>query len=104
MTGEISPSLVHPDSLADTLDAINAALFEQARLPVSLCTEAAVWVADRQGLPGSYAGMFAPTGYDYTFGTLTFTGEPVRSGAGTAHLLSEEACRALYRLSAFCHL
>jgi hypothetical protein len=47
--------------------------------------------------------MFAPTELDYAFGTLTFTGEPVLSGAGTGHLLSEEACRALYLLGAPLH-
>jgi hypothetical protein len=98
MISDKPETLVHPDSLGDTIDAINAALFEQLALPQPVCAEAAAWLADRQGLPGSYAGMFAPTGYDYAFGTLTFTGEPVRSGAATGHVLSEEACRALFRL------
>lgn len=91
-------TLVHPDSLGDTINAINSALFQPATLSQDTCIEAALWIADRQGLPGSYAGMFAPTGYDYAFGTLTFTGEPVRSGAAMGHLLSEEACRALFQL------
>jgi hypothetical protein len=99
MTGEISASLIHPDSLGDTLDAFNAAMFERSVLSSTICAETAEWIADRQGLPGSYAGMFAPTGYDYNFGTFTFTGEPVRSGAATGHVLSEEACRALFQLS-----
>lgn len=98
MISEPSGTLVRPDSLGDTIDAINAALFEHAALSQEICHEAATWIADRQGLPGSYAGMFAPTGYDYAFGTLTFTGEPVRSGAAMGHLLSEESCRALFRL------
>ncbi|RPJ45623.1 MAG: hypothetical protein EHM21_09255 [Chloroflexi bacterium] len=91
-------SVIHPDSLGDTIDAVNVALFDQISLAPAARNEAAEWIADRQGLPGSYAGMFAPTGYDYTFGALTFTGEPIRSGAATGHVLSEEACRALYRL------
>ncbi len=99
MTGEKSASLIYPDSLGDTLDALNAAMFERAVLSSGICAETAEWIADRQGLPGSYAGMFAPTGYDYTYGALTFTGEPVRSGAATGHVLSEEACRALFHLS-----
>lgn len=79
---------------------MNAALFDNR--PLSLEERAAVsaWIADRQGLPGSYAGMFAPTSYDYAFGALTFTGEPVLSAAGTGHVLSEEACRVLFRLGA----
>lgn len=91
-------TLIHPDSLADTLDAVNAALFSGQKITKTARAEVVGWIADRQGLPGSYAGMFAPTEYDYAFGTLTFTGEPVRSGAGTGHLLSEEACGVLYRL------
>jgi hypothetical protein len=98
MACPLSESLVRPDSLGDTIDAVNVALFNQTVLSLTVCTEAAVWIADRQGLPGSYAGMFAPTAYDYAFGTLTFTGEPVRSGAATGHILSEESCRVLYRL------
>jgi hypothetical protein len=80
------------------LDAVHNALFWEVALLPAQRAEAAAWIADRQGLPGSYAGMFAPTGYDYSFGTLTFTGEPVRSSASTGHILSEEACRALYLL------
>jgi hypothetical protein len=100
MASELKGSLIRPDSLGDTIDAVNLALFNQVALAPAVCTEVAEWIADRQGLPGSYAGMFAPTGYDYAFGTLTFTGEPVRSGAATGHVLSEEACRVLYRLEA----
>jgi hypothetical protein len=94
-----SPSvLVHPDSLGDTLHAINTALFYELPIEPAERQEAARWVAGRQGLPRSYAGMFAPTALDIAIGTLTFTGEPVVSEAGTAHLLSEEACRVLHRL------
>lgn len=95
---ERTNSLVHPDSLGDTLDALNAAWFDGCEISLVEREAAAAWLADRQGLPGAYAGMFAPTGYDYAFGALTFTGEPVPSKAGAAHLLSEETCRALYRL------
>ncbi len=98
MNNENPITLIHPDSLGETIDAVNAALFNAVTLPKKVSNETALWIADRQGLPGSYAGMFAPTGYDYAYGTLTFTGEPVRSGAATGHILSEEACRALFQL------
>lgn len=98
MTAESTTSLIFPDSLNDTLDAVNAALFENITLPESAKVEAAGWLTSRQGLPGSYAGMFAPTGADYAIGALTFTGEPVETRAGVGHLLSEEACYALNRL------
>lgn len=96
---EVVPSVhVYPNSLGDTLDAVNAALFDGGEIPTAARAEAAAWIADRQGLPGAYAGMFAPTEYDYAFGTLTFTGEPVQSAAATGHVLSEESCRALLLL------
>ncbi len=95
---DLPVTLIHPDSLGDTLDAVNAALFYRLPLDEDLRREAAQWIAARQGLPRSYAGMFAPTASDYVLGALTFTGEPVVSAAGAAHILSEEACHALYRL------
>jgi hypothetical protein len=91
-------SFIFPGSLGDTLDAVNAALFNREPIPPPMLEEAALWIADRQGLPGAYAGMFAPTDHDYAFGTLTFTGEAVKSGAAVGHVLSEEACRVLFRL------
>lgn len=98
MNNPASSTFIRPDSLAQTLDAVHDALFERRPISEQERTQAALWIADRQGLPGSYAGMFAPTEIDYTYGAQTFTGEPVRSGAGTGHILSEEACRALFLL------
>lgn len=89
---------IRPASLGDTLNSVNAALFYGQPIDPETRRETALWIADRQGLPGAYAGMFAPTEYDYAFGALTFTGEPVRSAAGTGHLLSEECCYTLNRL------
>lgn len=100
MTLDPINTLLCPGSLGDTLDAINDAAFFGRDVPLAARRVAALWLADRQGLPGAYAGMFAPTEHDYAFGALTFTGEPITSGAGTGHLLSEEACRALYKLGA----
>lgn len=100
MSVEVHSSMVFPSSLGDTLDAINHALFTGQPIPTDQRAEAVTWIADRQGLPGAYAGMFAPTEYDYAFGTLTFTGEPVRSSAATGHVLSEESCAALFHLGA----
>ena len=98
MTAETSITLIYPDSLGDTLDAVNAVLFENLSLSDDERAAAAAWIANRPGLPGSYAGMFAPTKYDYAFGALTFTGETIVSHAGAGHILSEEACYALSRL------
>lgn len=87
--------LVYPESLGQTLDALNSALFFGDKLSAGDKREAVLWLASRQGLPGSYAGMFAPTALDFKHGVRLFTGERISSKAGTAHILGEEACRAL---------
>jgi hypothetical protein len=42
--------LVQPDSLADTLDAVNAALLAGQPLTAAQREDAARWIAGRQGL------------------------------------------------------
>lgn len=89
---------VDPTSLAATVDAVNDALFVGRKVSKAGRTEAARWIAGRQGLPGSYAGMFAPTKRDRAEGVRLFTGESIRSYGGGGHVLGEEACRALILL------
>ncbi|MGD0536474.1 MAG: hypothetical protein ABSC03_02385 [Verrucomicrobiota bacterium] len=85
------------NSLGSTLDSISESLFFEHPIPESQRVVAARWIAARQGLPGSYAGMFAPTEKD-TLGIHLFTGEAIRSRARIAHILGEEGCRILTRL------
>jgi hypothetical protein len=92
--------LVDADSLGATLDAINESLFFVKPISQRDKTAAASWIAARQGSPGAYAGMFAPTALDFQRGVAVFTGESVRSRAATSHILGEEACRALRLLGA----
>ena len=91
--------LIRPTSLAMTLDGIADAFFMEQSLTKSQRNEVAQWIAHRQGQPGSYAGMFAPTKKDFQQGCTVFTGERVRSGAATSHILGEEACRTLLLLN-----
>ena len=84
-------------SLAATVDAVNEAHFLGRSIPRADRQRAAEWIAARQGLPGSYAGLFAPTKRDFE-GIRLFTGERIATGAGVAHILGEEACRALILL------
>jgi len=90
--------LVNSRSLGATLDALNDAFFRGRRLAGAERMNAAKWIAARQGLPGSYSGMFAPTTRDFGHGVQFFTGDRLRSRGGTAHILGEEACRALILL------
>ena len=91
-------TLLYTRSLAATLDAINEALFYQRRITNEEKKEAARWIASRQGLPGSYADMFAPTEEDRKEIPRVFTGEKPGSLASASHILGEEACRALILL------
>jgi len=90
--------LLDERSLAGTIDAVSDALFFGRRIPRNEAGRVAVWLAGRQGLPESYAGMFAPMSGDYAKGIRLFTGERISSGAATAHILGEEACRTLLLL------
>lgn len=85
-------------SLGKTLDAVNEAYFFGRAIPKSEKVNVAKWIANRQGLPNSYANMFAPTEKDLKEGLVLFTGEKIGSYAATRHILGEEACRALILL------
>jgi len=91
-------ALVDPGSLANTLEAVNEALFFGRKLIKADRVGAARCIAGRQGLPGAYAGMFAPAEADFRTGIRVFTGERLSTRAGTAHILGEEAIRALILL------
>lgn len=90
--------LINPKSLGATLDVINETFFFGRSLSKSEKQVAAKWIAERQGQPRSYAGMFAPTDSDFNQGIKVFTGEHIRSRAATSHILGEEACRVLILL------
>ena len=83
-------NLLHENSLGKTLDAINDALFFEKQIPQDEARRTARWIAGRQGLPTSYAGMFAPTNEDYTEGVRLFTGERISSRVGIGHILGED--------------
>jgi hypothetical protein len=90
--------LVNTQSLNATLDAVSDAVFHDRRLSKAERVEAARWIAGRQGLPASYHGMFAPTERDLERGVQFYTGEQMTTRGGTAHVLGEEAARALILL------
>jgi len=87
--------LLHTGSLAETLDAVNDALFFERKIPKAEALRVSKWLAARQGQPGSYPGLFAPTQSDYEGGIRLFTGERITTRAATGHVLGEETCRVL---------
>ena len=86
------------NSLAVLVDSIEQKRYFGQRIPARELLAAERKIASRQGLSASYAGMFAPTSLDFRRGMRVFTGEAVRSGAATAHILGEECCRLLLKL------
>jgi hypothetical protein len=90
--------ILYKNSLGKTIEALNEAFFYNRRIPPARARQTAAWIAGRRGKPGSYAGMFAPTPYDFKRGVRLFTGEMVHSRAAIAHVLGEESCRALLLL------
>jgi hypothetical protein len=89
--------LIDRTSVGETLDAINAALFDGRPLAAVERGRAARWIAGRQGLPGAYADTFAGFPSERSKGIVLFTGERITS-ASARHILGEEASRALRRL------
>jgi hypothetical protein len=86
------------NSLASLVDSLEDRRYFGRSIPPVELLAAGRGIATRQGLPGSYAGMFAPTELDFRRGIRVFTGEPVSSRAAVAHVLGEECCRLLLEL------
>ncbi len=86
--------LIQPTSVSQTIDAVNAELFAQRKLPTRERETVGKWLATRQGLPGAYAGTFAGFDTEKTKGIVVFTGERITS-ASARHILGEETCRTL---------
>lgn len=84
------------DSLQETLWRLEEAR-QGFRSPLSSQVEEALeWVLSRQGLPGSYLGLFLPTGLDLSRGVQLLTGERFPSrNVLTRHVLGEEALRTI---------
>ncbi len=89
---------VYQNSLAKTLDSVSEAFYLNQKISVGEREETALWIAGRQGLPKSYANMFAPTDADLKNGIRLFTGERLGPSASLRHVSGEEACRALLLL------
>ena len=79
-------------SLSQTVDAVNAAIFDGHRWPLATKRAVAHWIVARQGLPGAYAATFAGFPAERTRGIVVFTGERITS-ASARHILGEEASR-----------
>jgi hypothetical protein len=86
---------VHSSSLAATLDAIDQAFFDERPLPEAEVEAAARWLSGRQVRSGKWAGMFAPTDFDYGHRVTLFTKERLQTRLGVRNILTAETARAL---------
>ena len=86
--------LIDKTSLSQTVDAIQDAHLDGRPLSATDRQEAARWIAERQGLPGSYGGTFAGFPSERSQGIMLYSGERLTS-ASARHVLGEEASRAL---------
>jgi hypothetical protein len=90
--------ILNQTSLAKTVDNLNEAHFWGTHIPAKDALASARWIASRQGLPGSYYGLFAPTAEDISQPLYLFCGELITSRASRRHILGEEASRNLLQL------
>jgi len=91
-------TLVHADSLVETVDEVNDAFFWGRPISGREKERAIKLITSRLALPGAYANMFAPTDKDLGNSFHLFTGETVKAGPGMRHIIGEEACRSLLLL------
>ncbi len=89
---------IYRNSLAKTVDSVHEALFFDQPRSKATTDEVSRWIAGRQGQPGAYANMFAPTTHDAKSGIRLFTGEFLGPSASLRHVTGEEASRALILL------
>ncbi|MBD3240349.1 MAG: hypothetical protein GF331_07170 [Chitinivibrionales bacterium] len=88
-------SLLDHSSLAGTLDAVDACLFDARPIPAKQRDEISEFLADSFGKPGGYQGLFAPGPKDVPNKSRFFTGEKITSSASLAHILAEDSIRIL---------
>lgn len=87
------------ESLSSTVDNLNNSLFWDRKLSEEEIMPAIRWLVDRQGLPGSYRGLYAPFPTEFLTGIRLFTGERVKTKAATSHILGEEVSQILLKLN-----
>lgn len=84
-------------SLLKTVDKVNELHLLGEEISLTEGIDIAKWIVTREGLKGSYRGMFAPTDSDFEAGIRVFTGEQLES-ASARHISGQEAARAAWLL------
>lgn len=88
--------MLNPQSLGATVNAANTALLLGQPIPKTQAAAVSAFLAGRQGLPGSYGGLFAPFADELLTPYRLFTGDSqTLTGAAMRHILGEECLRLL---------
>ena len=92
--------LLYHNSLAKTIENLNEAWFYSKDISKETGDSVSIFLAFLEDKNGSYAGLPAPTEQDFRNPEKRlFTGEKLRAAAGSAHILGEEALRAIIKLN-----
>jgi len=91
-------TIVNPESLTSTLDAVNEAFFYGRALSATDKLEAARWLAGLQGQGKWRTGFPLDAAAHHGGGVRLFTGEKLRTQFPGADVIGVEACRALMLL------
>ena len=92
-------TMLNKNSLVQTLDNLNDAFFYGKKISKSEAKEITGWISSRLDTPYSYNRSFGITKKDMQNPVYTFTGERLTSPASMRHIMAEEACRVLVKLS-----
>jgi hypothetical protein len=85
-------------TLGSVVNRFNTAELLGEKIPAAELAALTSFLVSRQGLPGSYFGMFAPVEGELSKPYRLFTGEVVATTAATRHILGEEGLRILRNL------
>lgn len=88
--------MLNLNSMVETVNAVNQALLLGQVIPAVEALQISRFIASRQGMPGSYGGLFGPADGEALTGYRLFTGDPeMITNASARHILGEEALRIL---------
>lgn len=81
--------------LGQTINDVNESILFGVPISDSDAARVSRFIASRQGLPGSYCGLFAPMDGELTLPYRVFTGEVTTTSAAGRHIIGEESLRIL---------
>lgn len=87
--------MTNTPTLGSVVNQVNESVLLGTPISKSDARQLSQFIASRQGLPGSYCGLFAPVQGEMNTPYRLFTGEVTSASAAGIHILGEESLRAL---------